>query len=66
MNRRQRRLMEREDIKMKKIIKEELERQIKKSGKNIEVTPDVIDLYNDNIKQVIDGLRMSKEKSGGI
>jgi hypothetical protein len=45
---------------MKKIIKEELERQIKKSGKNIEVTPDVIDLYNDNIKQVIDGLRMQR------
>jgi hypothetical protein len=60
MNRRQRRLKEREDVKMKKIIKEELERQIKKSGKNIEVTPDVIDLYNDNIKQVIDGLRMQR------
>lgn len=57
MNRRQRRLMEREELKMKKIIKEELEKQIKKSGKNIEVTPDVIDAYNDNIKQVIDGLR---------
>ena len=60
MNRRQRRLKEREDVKMKKIIKEELEKQIKKSGKNIEVTPDVIDLYNDNIKQVIDGLRMQR------
>jgi hypothetical protein len=31
MNRRQRRLKEREDVKMKKIIKEELEKQIKKS-----------------------------------
>jgi hypothetical protein len=60
MNRRQRRLKEREDVKMKKIIKEELERQIKKSGKNIEVTEDVIDAYNDNIKQVIDGLRMQR------
>ena len=57
MNRRQRRLKEREDIKMKKIIKEELEKQIKKSGKNIEITEDVIDAYNNNIKQVIDGLR---------
>ena len=64
MNRRQRRLMEREDIKMKKIIKEELERQIKKSGKDIEVTPDVIDAYNDNIKQVINGMRLQKEESG--
>lgn len=60
MNRRQRRLKEREDIKMKKIIKEELERQVKKSGKNIEVTEDVIDAYNNNIKQVIDGLRMQR------
>jgi hypothetical protein len=60
MNRRQRRLKEREDVKMKKIIKEELERQIKKSGKNIEVTEDVIDAYNNNIKQVIDGLRMQR------
>jgi hypothetical protein len=64
MNRRQRRLMEREELKMKKIIKEELEKQIKKSGKDIEVTPDVIDAYNNNIKQVIDGLRLQKEKSG--
>ena len=56
--------MEREDIKMKKIIKEELERQIKKSGKDIEVTPDVIDAYNDNIKQVINGMRLQKEESG--
>jgi hypothetical protein len=60
MNRRQRRLKEREDVKMKKIIKEELEKQIKKSGKNIEVTEDVIDAYNNNIKQVIDGLRMQR------
>lgn len=60
MNRRQRRLKEREDVKMKKIIKEELERQVKKSGKNIEVTEDVIDAYNNNIKQVIDGLRMQR------
>ena len=60
MNRRQRRLKEREDVKMKKIIKEELERQIKKSGKNIEVTEDVIDAYNKKIKQVIDGLRMQR------
>jgi len=64
MNRRQRRLMEREDVKMKKIIKEELERQIKKSGKDLEVTQDVIDAYNDNIKQVINGLRLQKEESG--
>jgi len=64
MNRRQRRLMEREDVKMKKIIKEELEKQIKKSGKDIEVTQDVIDAYNDNIKQVINGLRLQKEESG--
>jgi len=64
MNRRQRRLMEREDVKMKKIIKEELERQIKKSGKDIEVTQDVIDAYNDNIKQVINGMRLQKEESG--
>jgi hypothetical protein len=64
MNRRQRRLKEREDVKMKKIIKEELERQIKKSGKDIEVTQDVIDAYNDNIKQVINGLRLQKEESG--
>jgi hypothetical protein len=64
MNRRQRRLKEREDVKMKKIIKEELEKQIKKSGKDIEVTQDVIDAYNDNIKQVINGLRLQKEESG--
>jgi hypothetical protein len=60
MNRRQRRLKEREDVKMKKIIKEELEKQIKKSGKDIEVTQDVIDAYNDNIKQVINELRMQR------
>lgn len=56
-SRRQRRLIQREELKTKNLIKKELEK-LKASGKDINVTPNLIDEYNENLKKVMNGMRM--------
>ncbi len=54
-SRRQRRLIQREELKTKNLIKKELEK-LKASGKDINVTPNLIDEYNENLKKVMNGM----------